>query len=252
MLLEQLIEKYVDFRMSVRDIAKEYGVSHVTMSRKMKEMGIDVYPKRRKNPIIVECLFCHKPIERCKSTVSKRNFCNYFCHASWMVGNTRGENCANWKGGITAISSDNLKTPEFRDLKKIVLSRFPLCVICGNEKTLHVHHIKTRRLNPELAFDINNLITLCRSCHSTIKGKEKIWENHFISIVCKSEELRETLNASAHDNPQASLSNVISLVDRKLQRLTVEDSQTNKTDTRIALERDEIVRTSAKVEEAVV
>jgi len=91
-------------------------------------------------------------------------------------------------------------------------------------------------------YEHDNLITVCRSCHSTIKGKEKQWEGYFGRIVCKGGELRENLNAQkAHGNPQPSRENVLSFVSRKVHRLTVEDAQSNKTDTSAAPERDEIV-----------
>lgn len=48
------------------------------------------------------------------------------------------------------------------------------CTECGclcrgrrfDESSPHVDHIKTRRANPELALDMNNLRTLCGPCHS--------------------------------------------------------------------------------------
>lgn len=245
---EYLTYHYTELGKTTREIAKENGCSHLSILKSLHDFGISVKGKGpRKNRVIVKCENCFKPIERRPSTLSKKNFCSYDCYHAWMPANTRGENSTNWKGGITAISSDNLKTPEFREAKKIVLGLFPVCVICGNDKFKHVHHIKTRRQSPELVFEKSNLITLCRSCHSRIKGKEQEWEAYFMRLVCKGGELRETLNAQkAHGNPQPSQSNVRSLVDWKVQRLTVEDSQSNKTDTSAAPERDEIVRAYAK------
>lgn len=40
------------------------------------------------------------------------------------------------------------------------------CVECKTNKNLHAHHIKSRAKYPELEFDINNGITLCKSCHA--------------------------------------------------------------------------------------
>jgi len=244
---EQIISQYCEHKKTLRAIGREFNVCHETIKRNLLLWGVELRSSWSRKKIETKCSYCQKPITRFPSTSSNRNFCCHECYYSWMVGNTTGENSINWKGGITAISSNNLKTPEFRALKEIVLQRFPFCVMCGDDNYRHVHHIKTRREFPELAFEETNLITLCRSCHSRIKGKEKAWEAYLTRIVCKGEELRENLKAgSAHGNPQASLSNVISLVDRKLQRLTVEDTQANKTDTRIAPERDEIVRACSK------
>lgn len=42
------------------------------------------------------------------------------------------------------------------------------CVECGSPGPLEVHHEKPIRTNPELAFDLGNLKTLCRACHARI------------------------------------------------------------------------------------
>lgn len=77
---------------------------------------------------------------------------------------------------------------------------------------------------------------MCEKCHDI-----------FHSNSSKGEELRENLKAIlAHGNPQPSRSNVISLVERKVHRLMGEDITTNKPDTRIAPERDEIVGACGK------
>ncbi|MET4254057.1 HNH endonuclease [Bradyrhizobium sp. LA6.7] len=40
------------------------------------------------------------------------------------------------------------------------------CVQCPSNVLLEVDHIKPVRTNPELAFELSNLQTLCKSCHS--------------------------------------------------------------------------------------
>jgi 5-methylcytosine-specific restriction endonuclease McrA len=40
------------------------------------------------------------------------------------------------------------------------------CKHCGSSKYLHAHHIKQQAMFPELALDLDNGITLCRSCHT--------------------------------------------------------------------------------------
>jgi len=239
-----LISLYCDKKLSLREISRQTGITHGTISRYLKESGVEISKGHSTKRIEVLCDYCQKPIVRYPSTLStiRGNFCSYVCIYAWQSeGNMKDEKSPAWKGGITRISSDNLKTVEWREAKKIVLDKFPICSICGNDQKRDVHHIKTRKEHPELVFEINNLITVCRSCHSTIKGKEKKWEDYFTRIVCKGGELRGNLNAKAHDNPQPSQENVIDLVSWKVHRLTVEDSQSNKTDTSAAPERDEIV-----------
>jgi len=240
---EYLTYHYKILRKTCLQIAQENKCSLGKVHSKIMKYGLET---NRQGPqritVNVKCDYCSKPINRKPSTISKKNFCSYEHYHLWMVGNTRGENSINWKGGITAISSDNLKTPEFRDLKKVVLTRFPVCVMCGSDRYRHVHHIKTRRESPDFTFDLSNLITVCRSCHSSIKGKEAEWQEFFMRLVCKSGELLGSPNVEDEGYQQPSQSNVRSIVDWKVQRLTGEDSQTDTPDTSAAPERDDIVR----------
>ena len=56
----------------------------------------------------------------------------------------------------------------WRNVRKIVLTRdHAFCAICRqNAPRMQVDHIKPRKQYPELALDLNNLRTLCPSCHS--------------------------------------------------------------------------------------
>lgn len=39
------------------------------------------------------------------------------------------------------------------------------CCHCGSTQDLHAHHIKQRASHPELAYDVENGVTLCKNCH---------------------------------------------------------------------------------------
>jgi 5-methylcytosine-specific restriction endonuclease McrA len=47
------------------------------------------------------------------------------------------------------------------------------CEICGSNIELHIHHILHRSSNPELTFDEENLIVLCKNCHLKIHKDDK-------------------------------------------------------------------------------
>ncbi len=47
------------------------------------------------------------------------------------------------------------------------------CQDCFSTEDLAAHHIKSWNTHPDLRFELENGITLCRSCHARLHGKEK-------------------------------------------------------------------------------
>lgn len=45
------------------------------------------------------------------------------------------------------------------------------------KKAQAVHHIKSLEGHPELAQDIDNLISLCNTCHNIVEGRYKVWKH---------------------------------------------------------------------------
>jgi len=67
-----------------------------------------------------------------------------------------------------------------RKVRELVIKRDGKCVVCGRKgKGLHVHHI-----NPGRDSTLDNLVTLCRSCHQAVHcllystGKHK-----FVNVI---------------------------------------------------------------------
>lgn len=57
------------------------------------------------------------------------------------------------------------------------------CQICY-ESGLDAHHIHPIRTHPEKAYDIDNLITLCKKCHDKkVSRNESDWVDYFESIL---------------------------------------------------------------------
>ena len=54
------------------------------------------------------------------------------------------------------------------------------CAECGTNKNLCAHHIKPRSEYPNLIYDMENIITLCKSCHA------KKHPNHSSLILSKA------------------------------------------------------------------
>lgn len=64
-----------------------------------------------------------------------------------------------------------------RDGKKCQMPR------CKARKQLQSHHIMKWSTAIHLRYDSDNLITLCRSCHESIKNKEDFYVSLFMDIV---------------------------------------------------------------------
>lgn len=74
-------------------------------------------------------------------------------------------------GDLTRIDADKAREFKWRNSpgyvwQRAVKSRDGFkCQSCGSGEDLHAHHIKQRTRFPELALDLDNGTTLCRSCH---------------------------------------------------------------------------------------
>ena len=61
----------------------------------------------------------------------------------------------------------------WRTSSRIKRKTNPLCELCGTWKDLQVHHIIKRKKRPDLAYTQENLMTLCRRCHTTQERKDE-------------------------------------------------------------------------------
>lgn len=57
------------------------------------------------------------------------------------------------------------RSPEWRTVRTLHLSREPECCACGRSNNLEVHHIIPVHLNKTQELEPSNLITLCDKCH---------------------------------------------------------------------------------------
>lgn len=68
------------------------------------------------------------------------------------------------------------KSTRWQQLRKHVLNQQPLCVECLKSKRITpatvVDHIKPHKGDEMLFYDINNLQSLCKSCHDRKTAKE--------------------------------------------------------------------------------
>ena len=80
-----------------------------------------------------------------------------------------GEKNQNWKGGFNGVQ--NIRwSPEYNFWRLQVFKKDNyICQSCNKKATyknpLHAHHIVKFSESLELAFDVDNGVTLCKKCH---------------------------------------------------------------------------------------
>ena len=126
----------------------------------------------------VKCAACGKPLERFRfqvETRSERFFCNAQCRGTWMSENMLGDKHPNWRGGWDYYYGPNWEKQRDKARER----DYCTCQVCGLSKTdigrnPDVHHIvpfrefgyvPTENDHYLRANHLENLITLCPSCH---------------------------------------------------------------------------------------
>lgn len=143
---------------------------------------IGVSPANKQLRCFVNCEWCGKLREKTKRQLQKttKTFCNTSCQNKWQNSNTvfnKGENNPSYVDG----SRVGGKTPNYgdgftKDLKKSIKIRDAFeCQCCGDRfsgnksKFLDIHHKDLNKFNN----DSSNLISLCKSCHTSIHWELK-------------------------------------------------------------------------------
>jgi hypothetical protein len=100
-------------------------------------------------------------------------------------GSLNGNRNPNWKGGSTPLALKIRRLPKYIQWRNLIFERDNYtCQICNQRGgSLEAHHIKKFANHPDLWFNIDNGIILCKSCHDNTKGKEKKYENSFNIII---------------------------------------------------------------------
>ena len=139
-------------------------------------------PNYRNANIEYECDNCKKKcnINRFHYSNFKNHFCSVKCRDEHRkkYGLTAGKNNPNWQDGKSFEPYNKDWTEK---LKTEVRKRDNnVCKECGCTKeelgyNLHVHHIDYNKQNNV----IDNLISLCNSCHTQTNFGRKDWTNYF-------------------------------------------------------------------------
>lgn len=104
------------------------------------------------------CIICDSQFTVTRSV--KKMTCSNKCKQENKSISMRGEKSHLWRGGATAPYNG-----DWRFIREQVRKRDGYkCTICNSTDRIQVHHIIPYRYSKSHA--LNNLITLCRSCHS--------------------------------------------------------------------------------------
>lgn len=126
------------------------------------------------NSEVLKCDNCAEDIEVPKSHITDLNFCSNSCHWEYVKENELlvGENNPSWEGGAPDYYGESWPSQRRKALEEADYN----CQMCGKTKkemgqNPDVHHRKPFREygveNHKEANRLDNLICLCRSCHST-------------------------------------------------------------------------------------
>ena len=84
----------------------------------------------------------------------------------------------NWQGGISYWRKKYYNSIPYKKWRNAVFKKDGYtCQMCGNvhtnkENTIHAHHIKSFARYPNFRLDVNNGLTLCKSCHMLVHSKK--------------------------------------------------------------------------------
>ena len=185
-----LLKHYVELGKSSPEIAAEFPVSETLVKKYLVRFDIPRRPctdkahevlrtkghYKRDNSYIGKM---NKTLEhREKNSESKRGKKNS------MYGR-RGKLSPRYIHGKASEAKLEWGRSEWKEWRRKVFERDNfVCRICGKKGgTLNAHHIKKRSLFPELKYNVDNGITLCKSYHQSICGKEEKYELKFQEII---------------------------------------------------------------------
>lgn len=128
----------------------------------------------------ITCEWCGETAEFVPAEAEVRRFCCERCYKDWLSEDRRGdawvgEDNPMWAGGQ---ERHRVYGPNWEEQREVALDRDGHeCVKCGSGEDLNVHHkVPLRNFDRdkprwhERANALENLITLCRACHSEVHG----------------------------------------------------------------------------------
>ena len=128
------------------------------------------------------CEFCGKLFQ--SYNCQKTRFCSKKCEAAWQKTQLGEKNNA-WKGGKSfepyglEFNNQLKELIRIRDNYKCQICNKPEIYEQGNLSTHHIDYDKNNSMP-------DNLISLCRKCHSKTNGNRSYWQKLFVARIQRS------------------------------------------------------------------
>lgn len=183
--IQSLIKQYIIDLISIDNLTKMYNCSSHQIRNILNKNNIHIrnlkeaHCRKRINFI---CEYCNRPSEKRPSEYNqgKHHFCSSKCYYSFNCGSNNG----NYKHGKSNLLQNIHLLSTYKFWRKSVFERDNYtCQVCNKTNIyLEVHHklpilyifelfdINNTKeaLKCKLLWDINNGITLCKSCHNKV------------------------------------------------------------------------------------
>ena len=196
-----IVNRLLNTEATTRSIANEYGCSDSIIKlifRKYtnKEQRLETKIRKqksslsgRKNPQLGEWRKTHDvwtgrkhSIEtKNKQSLAKKDKKHTMAQNIAQSARLQGIDIEEWNGFATVEMQRKKSSREYTEWRKAVFERDNYtCQKCGTRAgrgkniVLHPHHLKSKSKYPELMFNINNGLTLCKSCHKTTDSYGKM------------------------------------------------------------------------------
>lgn len=145
---------------------------------------------RRTQHYIVRCDNCGKVFDKPECQMSKRHYCSRTCYHEHGL---RLENHPNWHGGTSFLPHSVTFTEKLREQIRDRDNRE--CQYCGVyeselDRKLEVHHINYDKMDDRK----ENLIALCKSCHTKTGYRRFFWEALFRMSVQEKDSIQSRLH----------------------------------------------------------
>jgi 5-methylcytosine-specific restriction endonuclease McrA len=144
-----------------------------------RDCALPALAEERQERVSVVCSTCGGSFKTHPYRVEQQDhhFCDHDCYGKWISENQSGEDSVHWKGGYSKYRGTDW--PALRE--KALEADDYQCQGCGRHDDehreehgvgLHVHHIRpiTDFDDPADADTVDNLVPLCRDCHSEWEG----------------------------------------------------------------------------------